>query len=254
MINRKILYGYHICDGEIAVLEEESMVVKQIFLLYIEGESYQRIADFLNAHHIPFDLENQSWNKHKVKRMLENPRYMGVREYPRIITDENFYKVQEIIRRKNENRIKRTENESNIPWRMLTCSECSGHLKRTGGGNRPQGILYLRCTSCDISIKIPRAYLLRELIEQVQTQEEYSKMKKYDISAEAICLENAVNRSLEQIAAEGSIDLILEGISARYACCRGTINRLREMDWKHFRQTVSHVIITSENQVRVIFK
>lgn len=58
MINRKILYGYHICDGEIAVLEEESMVVKQIFLLYIEGEYYQRIADFLNAHHIPFDLEN----------------------------------------------------------------------------------------------------------------------------------------------------------------------------------------------------
>lgn len=31
MINRKILYGYHICDGEIAVLEEESMVIKQIF-------------------------------------------------------------------------------------------------------------------------------------------------------------------------------------------------------------------------------
>lgn len=167
--------------------------------------------------------------------MLENPRYMGLREYPRIVTDEDFHKVQEIIRRKNENRIKRTENESNILWRMLTCSECSGHLKRVGRGNRPQGILYLRCASCDIPIRIPRAHLLREIIEQAQTQGEYSETKKYTPSAEAICLENAVNRSLEQIAAEESIDLILQGISARYDCCREKINRPREMDWKHFR-------------------
>ena len=77
MINRKILYGYQIQNGEIAVVEDEALVVQRVFSLYLGGQSYQRISDTLNGEEIPFCREAPLWNKHKVKRLLENPRYAG---------------------------------------------------------------------------------------------------------------------------------------------------------------------------------
>ena len=39
MINRKILYGYQIQNGEIAVVEDEALVVQRVFSLYLGGQS-----------------------------------------------------------------------------------------------------------------------------------------------------------------------------------------------------------------------
>ena len=78
MTNRKILYGYQIQRGELVVRPQEAVVAKRIVTLYMDGLSYQKIADALNADDIPFSEEAPLWNKHKVKRLLENPRYTGV--------------------------------------------------------------------------------------------------------------------------------------------------------------------------------
>ena len=82
MSNRKILYGYQIRDGEIAVVKEEAIHVRRVFSLYIGGFSYQKISNLLNAEKIPYSQEAPAWNKHKVKRLLENPRYIGRDSYP----------------------------------------------------------------------------------------------------------------------------------------------------------------------------
>ena len=39
--------------------------------------SYQALADRMNADNIPFSQESPLWNKHKIKRMLENSRLPG---------------------------------------------------------------------------------------------------------------------------------------------------------------------------------
>ena len=72
MNHRKTLYGYQIRDGEIAVVEEEAILVRRVFSLYIGGLSYQKISDLLNREEIPYSQEAPAWNKHKVKRLLEN--------------------------------------------------------------------------------------------------------------------------------------------------------------------------------------
>ena len=77
MSNRKILYGYQIRDGVIAAVEEEAILVRRVFSLYIGGLSYQKISDLLNREEVPYSQEAPAWNKHKVKRLLENPRYTG---------------------------------------------------------------------------------------------------------------------------------------------------------------------------------
>lgn len=90
MTNRKNLYGYHIQNGELTVLPVETAVVEEIATLYIAGGSYQGIADSLNQSGIPFSTEAPLWNKHKVKRVLENPRYTGTDGYPPILDKATF--------------------------------------------------------------------------------------------------------------------------------------------------------------------
>lgn len=40
MTNRKILYGYQIHDGALAIVPEEQQVVRMVFTLYNAGASY----------------------------------------------------------------------------------------------------------------------------------------------------------------------------------------------------------------------
>lgn len=54
MTKRKILYGYHIQQGKLIPLEREAVVVRRIATLYMDGLSYQKIADTLNTDSIPF--------------------------------------------------------------------------------------------------------------------------------------------------------------------------------------------------------
>ena len=88
MVNRKILYGYKIESGSITICEEERRAVEQIFQWYLEDQSYQKIADTLNASNTPFSKEAPLWNKHKVKRLLENPRYTGQDGYPVVLCQD----------------------------------------------------------------------------------------------------------------------------------------------------------------------
>ena len=85
MTYRKNLYGYRIVSGEITVVPDEKAVVERIAGLYIAGASYQTIADSLNKAGTLFSSEAPLWNKHKVKRLLENPRYTGTKGYPAIL-------------------------------------------------------------------------------------------------------------------------------------------------------------------------
>lgn len=103
MNNRRILYGYRIENGILAVLPQEGAIVERIAMLYIEGASYQKISDTLNKEQVPFSEEAPLWNKHKVKRLLENPRYTGTGGYPPILKLEIFQKVQQQIREKTAN-------------------------------------------------------------------------------------------------------------------------------------------------------
>ena len=75
MTIRKILYGYQIQRGELAVVPQEAETVRRITTLYLAGASYQKISASLNGDGIPFSSEVLLWNKHKVKHLLENPRF-----------------------------------------------------------------------------------------------------------------------------------------------------------------------------------
>lgn len=259
MSNRKILYGYQIQRGDLVTVPQEAETVRRITTLYLDGLSYQKISDTLNSDGIPFSGEAPLWNKHKVKRLLENPRYTGVDGYPPIIDQETFDTIQSMIRGKTANRTKIEKRPAQRLKEYFRCANCHGRLLGMGGRNQRRDTLYLRCEHCGIQVTIPDADLLAEVGHQI-AEHDAPPQEPYAPSSEVVRLTNAINRGLEHPdKPEDVVALVLQGVSVRYNCCSvpteyDTSNRLTEVDFKHFGRAVSHIVIAEDNSVTVQFK
>ncbi|MBS5655891.1 MAG: recombinase family protein, partial [Firmicutes bacterium] len=87
---RKIPFGYQVQNGRINCQPEEAKFVRSIFSHYLLGSSYSQIADEMARQGVRYHQHNAQWNKHMVKRILENERYLGMDGYPQLVTDEEF--------------------------------------------------------------------------------------------------------------------------------------------------------------------
>ena len=257
MTNRKNLYGYHIENGELAIVPQEAEIVQRIATLYIAGGSYQSIAETLNSDGILFSTEAPLWNKHKVKRLLENPRYTGQDGYPAVIDTETFQTVQKMIRQKTAGHAP-PKNRSALRLKpYLRCACCEGDLHRLAGKNRRVDTLYLKCIRCGALVTISDTELMNEVSRQMVEHDRPTE-QPYAPSGEAIRLTNAINRGLERPEhPEDVVALILRGISARYACFEAPaaspdIQRLIRV--KAYAQAIKYITITAENAVTVTFK
>ena len=259
MSKRKILYGYQIQNGEITVVEDEALVVRRVFSLYLGELSYQKISDTLNGEKIPFCREAPVWNKHKVKRLLENPRYAGQNGYPPILEDGVFRETQSCIQGKTAGYAPKAERPELRLKERLRCAECGASLHQLGGKNRRADTLYLKCGGCGAAITIPDETLLEEVARQV-AEHDNPRSASYQPSGEVIRLTNAINRALEVLnEPEEVISLILKGASARYDCCPPAIpiqeeNHPLAVDQDRIRQEVSYITISAENVVAVAFR
>ena len=259
MTNRKNLYGYHIENGELAIVSQEAETVQRIATLYIAGGSYQSIAETLNGDDIPFSAETPLWNKHKVKRLLENPRYTGQNGYPAIIDAETFQVVQRLIQEKTAGYAPSKDRPVLRLKKYLRCGACGGRLLGIGGKGQRRDTLYLRCEYCGMLVTLPDTNLMNEVSRQM-VEHGRPAGQPYAPSGEVIRLSNAIDRGLEHPdKPEDIVSLILQGASARYTCCPAvaeseTFNRLIEVDFKSFGQAVSHITITDKKIIIVHFK
>ena len=69
MANRYMAFGYEIIDGAVCIVEKEAEVVRNIYLLYIQGLSLQNISDRLKLLPIAYSDDGRPWNKNIVKRI-----------------------------------------------------------------------------------------------------------------------------------------------------------------------------------------
>ena len=258
MANRKILYGYQIRHGDLVIQEEERLTVQNVFTAYLAGSSYQALADRMNADHIPFSHESPLWNKHKIKRMLENPRYAGENGYPPIIDQDTFQQVQEKIAEKTRGQLPR-RTEADRLWPKLRSGCCQARLLRTGGVSGETGKVRLRCSACRSIFAVGKEELLAQTARQLAAHEK-SVCKPYAPSAEAVRLANAINRALEQPGdGKEALSHILQGAAARYACCDDGVDTAvsqtqpDQIDWERFERMVSHIIIGTDNAITVHF-
>ena len=91
--NRNIPFGYCVINGKYAINEIEAQAVREIFENYINGKSLKTIAAEMK---IPYNSGKAAWNKNMVARVLENRKYIGENNYPRIVSDEEFNSATQI--------------------------------------------------------------------------------------------------------------------------------------------------------------
>lgn len=90
--NRTQPFGYRMEYGKVVTDPDEARWVVYIYKQYLQGESFKSLSDTLCGMAIRYDTGKQ-WNKNMVARILQDKRYTGDGQYPKIIDTEMFQRV-----------------------------------------------------------------------------------------------------------------------------------------------------------------
>lgn len=133
---RNIPYGYQYKNGSIAIHEKETETVKRIFTEYLNGLSLLKIAEQLNNEQIEYMPGVCGWNKSRIKRIIEDERYLGTNGYPPIIDDDTHKTLMQIKSEKNTQ--KGTDRKADI-FNLgvpILCPKCGSKMCRRHDSKR----------------------------------------------------------------------------------------------------------------------
>lgn len=136
-------------DGRYEIDPETEWIVKYIYEQYASGKKIKEITDYLNEKGYKTST-GSAFNKNSLRTILQNRRYLGIYIYkgketpgemPRIISDELFDKVSQIM---DKNRNAPARAKAYVEYILTTKLYC-GHCKdmMTGySANGKQGVRY----------------------------------------------------------------------------------------------------------------
>ena len=207
MKNRRFPYGYEMQNGLIVICLKEADTVKQIFSQYLNGENLKNIAERLTENQIEFLPGEYNWNKSRIKRMIEDKRYIGGDNYPTIIDKNTFQRanVEKNNRIRNINPV--ITSEKKLLTNKVICSNCGRRLfHNTDSRLKNSEKWFCKNEGCKFSVYMTVAELEHEITEILNLLILQPGLVEYegtDISAEPsieiIRLENEIERQLESI-------------------------------------------------------
>ena len=138
-------------------------VVIRIFNMYLEGKSYQQIANIFNKEKV---LAPKKWRDCTIQKIIENRVYMGdYEQYKRIGKAQSIEPiiymnvVEPIISRamweeaqmqKEKNQRAFTRDRVYIFFQKLKCPKCNSIMKCKGSGGKKKKYMYYNCEHCKI--------------------------------------------------------------------------------------------------------
>lgn len=141
-------YGYKISKDKKLIIDKEK--AKHIKLLY---ERYLKTNNLIDSvRWFQYNFSKKSYSS--IKSYLKNTTYIGkfirkktgevINDYaPRIISDELFYKVQDMLSKNLKNTTSKYINKPYIFTGLLKCPKCNNNL--SGNSNHQKNIRYYRC-------------------------------------------------------------------------------------------------------------
>lgn len=224
MKNRSLPFGYHIQNGALCIHETEGDAVRQIYADYKSGMSYREIAEKMSASGIPYKEDSSQWNKHMVKRILDNPRYTGADDFPVLIPAAVSEAVAALVGQKT--RGERLPDEMDSIRRKAICGACGA--KYTRDGRSPKYEAWCCAAEGRITPKrISDHALLDKVTEALNaiiaepSLLELSGKHPYEYSLEVTRLGNQINRELEKSEVDSDYLklLIFSHATAKYETC-----------------------------------
>lgn len=146
MANKYIPFGYEISDGEIKIVEREAEVVRNVYSLYVQGCSLKNISERLNLLTITYAGDGRVWDKNMVKRMLENTKYTGDKDYPPIIPRET---AETALKCKSEKAGEVSPEDKKFLDALrnkMKCRVCGSKMLRQHAGSGEKRKIYWKCS------------------------------------------------------------------------------------------------------------
>lgn len=223
MKNRTVPYGYKYEKGIIVLHPQESEIVKQICSAYLEGKSLLSIATMLNEQKVEYMPGVIGWNKARLKRIIEDERYLGKESYPAIIDEQTYMAMQRI--KESRNTQKGTDRKTDIfqitvPVKCPICGQRM--LRRHDSRYKVQQRWLCENEECRTLIKIADSDLL-EAVNSIFTEIKPEFINQTDtIKSEPSMAVRLVNNEIAQLFDTAEVDKdtlrkkLLESVSKWY--------------------------------------
>jgi hypothetical protein len=230
MKNRKVKYGYVYQNGIIKISPKESMTVKRIFDSYIDGLSLLKIAQLLNSENIEYISGEVSWNKGKVKRIIDDNIYTGTDLYPSVISNDIYKRAINVkTARDTQKNIDRKSDIYNLNVPIL-CAECGSVLKRNHDIRCTQGTRWIcKNRECHNIIHLNDNMMMKQITNLLNSIIKDPYLIKEDndrslVSNDTVRLENEIRKILEhgEINKDSVTELILRNASIKYSNIKTT--------------------------------
>ena len=164
--------GYKRENKKMVIDETTKDLVIRIFNMYLEGKSYQTIANILNNEGIPTQT-NKKWKDTTIAKIISNKIYIGdFEKYKNIQEKETIVYmnvVEPIISRamfedvqiqKEKNQRAFCRDRVYIFMQKMICPKCGKVMQCKGSGGKKKKYMYYHCNECKI-------YLREDLIENL---------------------------------------------------------------------------------------
>ena len=222
--------------------DETTETVRKIFTLYAQGWGVGRIATYLNKKQVPppsYYIKNFArkkygmWNNNTIVSILKNPKYGGIMlqgryrkvsykikkvnimpdgqcinggEFEGIISKEEFYKTQEIMRRRSQSNYRYVGNSAHLFTSILRCADCSSSMiyrkKYQGYKCHNSQIGGKRCTPHSIKEKDLIEIISKDLRDMVSSnvnkKETFDKYNVFELNEdyqkELRCVEDSLSK------------------------------------------------------------
>ena len=200
-------------DKHFIIDEETAPVVQRIFEMYASGHTVVEICDTMNAQQI-HTARGGTFNKNSLRKMLQNKRYIGVYTYkgtetpdgmPRIISDDLFYKVQEIMSKNKKAPARSKAKQEYLLTTKLFCGKC-GEMMTGIKGNSHTGATYYyyKCNGakrkqCDKK-SVHKDYIENLVIQECKKLLTTPNIDKIAHEVVALCEREKDNSNLHRIA------------------------------------------------------
>ena len=166
--------------GRVAVNEAEAEIIREIYTRVAALEPFTDILSDLNARGVK-TKRGARWNKGSFCTLLHNERYRGIYIYgdirveggiPRIVSDELFYKVQEVCKMKKnpQNGRHRTGAEDYLLTGKLRCGHCGSYMSGTSGTSRSGELHYYYTCQGRRAKTCHKKNIRRDVIERAVAQ------------------------------------------------------------------------------------
>ena len=172
-------FGYKSAEDKRMVIDNATRpYVEKIFDMYLEGKSFQQIANYFKENNI---YPKKNWKDTTIQKIIDNKIYMGdYEQYKRIGKQENLEPIvymnvvepiisrakwEECQRQKERNQRTYTRDRIYTFFQKLKCPNCSRIMKCKGSGGTKRKYMYYTCEHCHINFNEDHVeHLLRDFI------------------------------------------------------------------------------------------